>query len=133
MHAAQVISTHPDVKGNVNEALTRCLEECFNCAQHCTTCADACLGEEMDGPLKQCIRLNMDCADICIATGTLASRRSGSNEAILKEMLKLCESACRLCAEECEKHASQHEHCLICGETCRRCEEACRAAASTIT
>lgn len=132
MHAVQVISTHPDVKGNVNESLTRCLEECYNCAQHCTACADACIGEETDGALKQCIRLNMDCADICLTTATLANRRSGSNEAILKEMLKLCESACRLCAEECEKHADHHQHCLICSQCCRTCEEACREAAASI-
>lgn len=133
MNAVQMISTHPDVKGNVNEKLLQCLEECYNCAQNCTSCADACVGEEKNGALKQCIRLNLDCADVCLATGQMASRRSGSNEAILKEMIKICESACRVCAEECEKHASQHEHCLICGETCRRCEESCRAAAATIT
>ncbi len=132
MHAVQVISTHPDVKGNVNEALTRCLEECYNCAQHCTACADACIGEETDGALKQCIRLTMDCADLCLTTATLANRRSGSNEAILKEMLKLCESACRLCAEECEKHAERHQHCLICSQCRRTCEEACREAATSI-
>ncbi len=36
MHALQIISSHPDVQGNVNEALIRCLEECYSCAQVCT-------------------------------------------------------------------------------------------------
>ena len=46
MHAQQMISTHPHVGGNVNDALIGCIEECYDCAQTCTSCADACLGEQ---------------------------------------------------------------------------------------
>lgn len=69
MHAEQIISTHPQVRGSTNDALIQCIEECFDCAQVCTVCADACLGEKMLEELRQCIRLNLDCADICTATG----------------------------------------------------------------
>lgn len=133
MRAHEMISTHPHVRGSTNDALIRCIEECFDCAQVCTSCADACLGEEMVAELTQCIRLNMDCADICLATGTVGTRRTGSNETLIVSMLEACEQACRLCAEECEKHAKRHEHCRICAESCRRCEAACREAAGTIT
>jgi hypothetical protein len=81
--------------------------------------------------LTQCIRLNLDCADICSAAGHIASRRTGSNELIIQRVLSACEEACRLCAEECERHADMHEHCRICAETCRRCEQACAAALQT--
>ncbi|PZR46774.1 MAG: four-helix bundle copper-binding protein, partial [Stutzerimonas stutzeri] len=64
-HMQEMIATHPDVKGNTNDALIRCIEECYSCAQICTSCADACLAEEMVAQLRQCIRLNLDCADIC--------------------------------------------------------------------
>ena len=37
--------------------------------------------------------------------------------------------ACRLCAQECDDHASRHEHCRVCAEACRACERACRDAA----
>jgi hypothetical protein len=131
MHAQQMISTHPQVRGNTNESLIRCIEECFDCAQSCTSCADACLAEEMVQQLTQCIRLNLDCADICSAAGHIASRRTGSNELIIQRVLSACEEACRLCAEECERHADMHEHCRICAETCRRCEQACAAALQT--
>ena len=47
MHARQMISTHPDVQGNMSEPLVRCIEECYACAQACTACADACLAEDM--------------------------------------------------------------------------------------
>jgi len=133
MHAMQMIKTHPDVRGNANDVLIRCIEECYDCAQICISCADACLAEEMVAQLRQCIRLNLDCADICAATGRLASRRTGSNESLMRQMLEACAEACRLCGEECEKHADRHEHCQICAESCRRCERSCVDAAQTIT
>jgi hypothetical protein len=83
--------------------------------------------------VTQCIRLCLDCADVCVATGTVATRRTGSNQVLIRQMLGVCETACRLCGEECERHASRHEHCRICGEACRRCERACQEAARTIT
>jgi hypothetical protein len=33
--------------------------------------------------------------------------------------------ACRICREECERHADHHEHCRICEDVCRVCEQAC--------
>lgn len=132
MHARQIIASHPDLQGNVNEALIRCLEECYSCAQTCTTCADACLGEEMVAQLRQCIRLNLDCADLCLAAGSLGSRRTGSDEQGLVAALEACGIACGLCAEECERHAEMHEHCRICAEACRRCAEACDEAIGSI-
>lgn len=54
MHAREMISTHPDVKGSINEALIRCIEECYTYAQTCTSCADACLAEGMVKELTQC-------------------------------------------------------------------------------
>jgi hypothetical protein len=94
----------------------------------CTSCADACLAEEMIQQLKQCIRLNLDCADVCAATGALGSRRTGSNEPILRQMLQTYAAACQVYGEECQRHAGQHEHCRICAEACRRCAQACDEA-----
>jgi hypothetical protein len=128
MHAQEMIRTHPDVRGDTNDALIRCIEECYDCAQACTSCADACLGEDMVKDLRQCIRLDLDCADICAVVGAIATRRTGSNEDVIRRVLQACEAACRLCAEECERHARQHEHCRVCAEACRRCERACREA-----
>ena len=128
MHAQQMISTHPHVRGNANDALIRCIEECYDCAQTCTSCADACLGEQTVQKLTQCIRLNLDCADVCAATGAVALRRTGSNDEVIRQMLTACETACRLCGEECARHASMHEHCKVCADACRRCQQACAEA-----
>lgn len=132
MHAQEIISTHPDVKGQVNDALIRCIEECYDCAQTCISCADACLVENDVAKLRQCIRLDLDCADVCLATGSISTRRTGSNEELIRSMLQSCAVACRLCADECEKHASHHEHCRVCAAACRRCEQACQAAVRSI-
>ena len=64
MHALSIIGTHPDTDGSVSGDLVRCIEECFNCAQICISCADACSGEHDPKALRQCIRLDLDCADV---------------------------------------------------------------------
>jgi hypothetical protein len=125
MKAEPMIAAHPQVRGDVSRALIRSSEECLTCFQICVSCADACTAEDSVRSLGQCIRLNLDCADICMATAALASRRTGSNESVLRGMLELCITACRTCAEECQRHAQHHEHCRICAETCRRCERTC--------
>ena len=132
MRVREMISTHPDVKGNVNEALVRCIEDCYDCAQACTSCADACLAEPMVQQLVQCIRYDLDCADLCAAAGAIASRRAGSNEETICRVLEACATACRLCGDECESHAKMHEHCRVCAEACRRCEKSCREAVQSI-
>jgi hypothetical protein len=132
MHVQQMMSTHPDVRGNTNDARLRCIEECYDCAQTCTSCADACLAEEMVKDMRQCIRLCLDCADICMAAGTMATRRTGSDERALLAAVEACRVTCGLCAEECQRHAGHHEHCRICGESCRRCEQACQEAIGSI-
>jgi hypothetical protein len=132
MRTREMIATHPDVAGSVNEALVRLIDEAFSCAQTCTSCADACLAEEMVADLRQCIRLNLDCADVCAATATVATRRAVSNEEVIRRMLQACEVACRLCGEECERHEGRHEHCRICAEACKRCEAACQEASRSM-
>lgn len=132
MHAQQMISTHPDVRGSVSDALIRCIEECYDCAQACIACADACLAEQSVDKLRQCIRLNLDCADVCAAAGNLASRRTGTNPELLRQMLQTCQLACRLCGDECARHAEMHDHCRVCAQECQACEDACQQAMSSV-
>lgn len=132
MHTKEMIATHPDVRGSVNPALINAIDAAYDCAQACTSCADACLAEEMVAELRQCIRLNLDCADVCIATATLSNRRTGSDEEVIRKMLDACITACRLCGEECARHAKKHEHCRVCAEACRHCEAACQNALRTM-
>nr|WP_235027785.1 four-helix bundle copper-binding protein [Dietzia maris] len=101
--------------------------------QTCTSCADACLAEEMVADLRNCIRLNLDCADLCATTGKILSRRTGQNLATVKTTLEACRTACAECATECKKHEDMHEHCRVCAEACRKCEQACTELLSAIS
>ena len=127
MSIAKMIAAHPQVAGKLNEPLALAVRHAMFCSAICTSCADACSAEKMD--MRQCIRTCMDCADICDATFKVATRRTGSNELLMEEMLTLCITACDICAEECERHA--HAHCRLCAEMCRECARDCRAASET--
>ena len=130
MSIAKMIAAHPDVNGELNEPLALAVRHAMFCAAICTSCADACLAEGMVKEMRQCIRTCLDCADICSATFKVATRRTGSNEALLQEMLQLCITACDICAEECAKH--DHEHCRLCAEMCRETARDCRAAVESV-
>jgi hypothetical protein len=90
------------------------------------------LAEEMVKDLRPCIRLNLDCADICNVTGRIATRFTGSDREIIRRMIDMCAETCRRCGEECERHAHKHEHCRICAEACRSCVQACEDAGRNI-
>jgi Domain of Unknown Function (DUF326) len=120
---AEILAAHPQAAPS--EALVRCIEECFACVVACTSCADADLAEEDVEDLRHCIRLCLDCADVCGATGQVLTRQTSPEPRLTRTLLEACLQACRLCAEECERHAAHHEHCRLCAETCRRCEQAC--------
>ncbi len=131
--ATRMIQTNPS-KVQVDErTLAECIQACFDCEQACTACADACLGEEQIEMLIRCIRLNLDCADVCDATGKIVSRQTAFEPVMVQAMLRACAEACRLCGDECAMHA-QHgmEHCRVCAEACRRCEQACNQLVSSL-
>jgi hypothetical protein len=79
----------------------------------------------MVAELTKCIRTNLDCVDICVATGKILSRQTGTDPEITRAVLAACRTACKACAEECGQHAAKHKHCEVCAEACRRCEQAC--------
>ena len=95
------------------------------CALTCASCADACLAEEHVANLRRCIRSDLDCSDVCGVTARLIVRQTESPNEIVHAQLHACILACQVCADECEKHASMHDHCRICAETCRHCQERC--------
>lgn len=96
------------------------IETLNDCAIECSHCAMACLDEEDVSMLRHCIKLDLDCAEICRTTASMLSRGSEHGEHLLKECVEICNA----CAEECEKH-SHMEHCRRCAEECRLCADEC--------
>jgi hypothetical protein len=124
MRTQNMLSTHPESVDNM-DALVACINACVECDQCCTSCADACLHEDDPSKLTACIRLNLDCADVCAATGRMLSRVGDVNTATLRAQLESCKAACDACGDECAEHQDKHEHCRVCMECCRSCSDAC--------
>lgn len=120
-----ILKSHPCPAKMDAGLLAQAAGDLWDCAQACTACADACLGEDMVQNLRRCVRTCLDCADVCTTTGRLVARQTEPDSKLLRGQLEACVAACRACAEECERHASHHEHCRVCGEACRRCEKVC--------
>jgi hypothetical protein len=101
------------------------IEACNACADECDHCATACLQEKDVAMLARCIRLDMDCAQICrLAAGYMAR-----DSELAIDICQVCAAVCDACAEECEKHGHM-DHCQACAEACRRCAEECRRMAN---
>src|SRR5438067_11650905 len=101
MSIRKMIALHPDVAGHVNQPLGDAIHRLMYCAKMCRSCADASLAEDMD--MTQCIRLCLDCADICDATAHVALRQTGNNAQTVRELPELCARMCDECAPACEK------------------------------
>lgn len=93
----------------------------LKCSAFCKFCANQCLNEHNIEMLKDCIRLDNDCSDVCETTANYLIRESG----FCNDLVKICEQICRQCSDECLKH--EHEHCKECAKICKECEEMCEA------
>ena len=127
-----ILDAHPQPAASNGDAARACIAACQTCAMVCTTCVDACLHERDVASLRDCIRLDLDCADICETTARLLARASHTDAATLRLQVRACEQACRTCETECAKHARHMEHCRVCAEACRVCADACRDMATAI-
>jgi uncharacterized membrane protein len=125
-YAGQMLDAYPRDFNVDARLLTTTIDALIECAQACTADADDDLSEQNLGELVKCIRLCMDCADVCDATVRVISRQTEYDANVTRPLLEACAAVCRSCGDECERHAQMHEHCRVCAESCRRCEQACR-------
>ena len=104
---------------NDNKDLITALQACIAACNHCTI---ACLDEDDVKMMTSCIKLDIDCAEICQLTLNFITRSSVHASHLLGE----CAEICNACADECEKHAKHGmQHCRDCAEACRKCASAC--------
>jgi Domain of Unknown Function (DUF326) len=106
--------------------LAAAIDALSDCAQACIADVDADLSEQNVTEMVTCIRLCLDCADVCTAAMGVTSRQAAYDANVTGPLLEACVAICKSCGEECERHARHHEHCRVCGQACRRCEQACR-------
>jgi Domain of Unknown Function (DUF326) len=125
-YARQLLDTYPGSAGVDAGVLATTIDALSDCAQACTADVDADLSEQNVTEMITCIRLCLECTDICAATVGVISRPAAYGASVTRPLLEACVASCKSCGDECERHARMHEHCRVCAEACRRCEQACR-------
>ena len=125
-YASQLLDSYPRVFNGDAQMLTATIDALTDCAQACTADADNDMSEPDVADLVKCMRLCMDCADICMATARVCSRQTESDPSVMTSMLEACIACCKSCGDECERMAMVHAHIQVCEQACRRCEKACR-------
>mgnify|MGYP001301198385 CR=1 FL=1 len=108
---------------NQEQQYKDCIEACLQCMNACNVCYVSSLKEYELAMLRECIRLDRECADICSYLEAAITR----NSPFVSQLAKVCAEICEACAKECRKH--DHDHCQKCAEACQKCAEACRNAA----
>jgi Domain of Unknown Function (DUF326) len=131
-YARQMLGTYPQALNVDAGTLAAAIDATADCAQACIADTDADLGEQDLAEMVRCIRLCLDCTDVCTATAGVISRPADYDANVTKPLLEACVAICRSCGDECERHARMHEHCRVCAEACRRCEQACRELLESI-
>ena len=125
MTTVEMIKSAPQELTVDPKLIANAIDAASSCAITCTSCASACLSESgMD--MTQCIRDDLDCADLCDITAKHLARLNRSDKQLTVSLLAACIEACVQCAASCSEHAGHHEHCKLCMEACRRCETACQ-------
>jgi hypothetical protein len=125
-YARQLLGTYPSTVTVDADVLAAAIDALSDCAQACTADADADLSEEHLAQMVTCIRLCLDCTDICTATIAVITRKANYDPHVARPLLEACAASCKSCGDECERHAATHEHCRVCAEACRRGEQASR-------
>ena len=126
-YARQMVDTFSPTVDADADLLAAAIDAMSDCAQACTADNAADLGEPNLADMVRCIRLCLDCTDICATAEAVTSRLVDYDPGVLRPLLESCVAICRSCGDECERHAPMHAHCRVCAEACRRCEQACRA------
>ena len=125
-HARQMLDSYPRTVNVDRGVLAAAIDAISDCAQACTADTDADLSEPDLAEMVRCIRLCLDCTDVCTATMGIVSRQTEYDANVARPLLQACVAICKSCGDECERHAPHYAHCRVCAEACRRCEHACR-------
>ena len=88
--------------------LAAVIDALTDCAQACTADVSADLSEPQLAEMVTCIRLCLDCADICAASAGVVSRQAAYDPGVVRPLLEACAASCRSCGDECEHHAAHH-------------------------
>lgn len=104
----------------VHEEYQSSFDIATHCAVACEYCARSCMGMP---DMVKCVRICLDCAEICRTSATYMVRGSY----FMSHIARACADICDACAEECERH--EMKHCQKCATLCRQAAEEYRKIA----
>jgi hypothetical protein len=125
-YAKQLLDSYPGTLNADTGTLAATIDALSDCAQTCAADADADLAEQDLAEMVKCIRLCLNCADVCAATMGVVTRQAEYDADVTRPLLEACIAICKSCGDECGRHAPHMAHCRVCEQACRRCEQACR-------
>ena len=108
-----------DMRGEIE----RCVAACLACAD---ACGDACLTKDVGDDRREFMTVHLNCADVCLATARVLSRRMSHDAETTRTMLRACAEICDRCAISCSDHHAEMPGSRECAERCRHCAQSCR-------
>jgi ferredoxin len=86
-YARQILDTYPSTLHTDGNLLAAAIDAVSDCAQACQADTDADLSEQNLAEMVTCIRLCLNCTDVCAATGAVLSRPAGYDPAVTRPLL----------------------------------------------
>src|SRR5690625_2152821 len=80
-----------------HEKYQSCIDACYACATACDHCAVSFLDEQDVKSMTQCIKLDLDCAEVCRVAASYMARGGQFS----KTICRLCAEICQACADDC--------------------------------
>ena len=96
-YARQMLDTYPRTFNVDADLLAAAIDALDDCAQACNADNAADLSEQNVTEMVTCIRLCLDCADICTATARVTSRQTDYDANVNRPLLEACAAICRSC------------------------------------
>src|SRR5260370_7805643 len=110
-YASQLLDSYPRTFNIDAAVLAATIDALSDCAQACTADADDDLSEPNVAELVKCIRMCLDCADICSTTAGVTSRQTDFDASVTMPLLEACIASCKSCPDECRRHPTLPAHC----------------------
>ncbi len=101
-----------------------CIDTCNKCAQECYECYEACLNEPDLNARRSCVKILIECANMC----EMASGLMSINSRFAKDHCKMCATVCDTCTTLCNMF--KDDHCQKCADICSICANECRSMVS---
>ena len=101
-YARQMLDTFARTDDVDDDLLAAAIDALSDCAQACDADTAADLSEQNVSEMITCIRLCLDCVDVCTATVGVLSRQTAYDPTVTRPLMEACIAICRNCGDECE-------------------------------